>query len=63
MKNPPERTTGDTVHAVFKSIASAVPTAGGPLSVLLETLFAPPIERRKKTWGQVGKKTWGQVAN
>lgn len=50
MENPPERTSGDTVHAVIKSIASAVPTAGGPLSVLLETLFAPPIERRKDKW-------------
>lgn len=50
MDNPPERTKGDTVHAVVKSIASAVPTAGGPLSVLLETLFAPPVERRKEKW-------------
>ena len=50
MDNPPERTAGDTVHAVVKSIASAVPTAGGPLSVLLETLFAPPVERRKEKW-------------
>lgn len=50
MEQPPERTTGDTVHAVVKSITSAVPTAGGPLSVVLETLFAPPIERRKEKW-------------
>lgn len=50
MDNPPERSAGDTVHAVVKSIASAVPTAGGPLSVLLETLFSPPIERRKEKW-------------
>lgn len=50
MENPPERSTGDTVHAVVKSIASAVPTAGGPLSVMLETIFAPPIERRREKW-------------
>lgn len=50
MENPPKKTTGDTVHAIVKSIASAVPTAGGPLSVLLETLFSPPIERRKEKW-------------
>ena len=50
MENPPERTKGDTVHAVAKSIASAVPTAGGPLSVLLETVFAPPLERRREKW-------------
>ncbi len=50
MENPPEKSTGDTVHAVVKSIASAVPTAGGPLSVMLETIFAPPIERRREKW-------------
>ncbi|MEK6736001.1 MAG: hypothetical protein AABY47_05485 [Pseudomonadota bacterium] len=50
MENPPERTKSDTVHAVVKSIASAVPTVGGPLSVLLETLFAPPLERRREKW-------------
>ncbi len=50
MENPPERTKDDTVHAVVKSIASAVPTAGGSLSVLLETVFAPPLERRREKW-------------
>ena|SRR3990167_8915607 len=50
MENPPERTRGDTLHAVVKSIASAVPTAGGPLSVMLETLFAPPLEWRREKW-------------
>ncbi|EJL83745.1 hypothetical protein PMI15_02542 [Polaromonas sp. CF318] len=50
MEKLPEKATGDTVHAIVKSIASAVPTAGGPLSVLLETLFAPPIERRREKW-------------
>lgn len=50
MENPPEKTTGDTVHAVVKSIASMVPTAGGPLSVMLETIFAPPMERRREKW-------------
>lgn len=50
MENPPERTKGDMLHAVVKSIVSAVPTAGGPLSVMLETLFAPPLERRREKW-------------
>lgn len=50
MESPPEKTTRDTVHAVVKSIASAVPTAGGPLSVMLETIFAPAIERRREKW-------------
>lgn len=50
MENPPERTKGDTLHAVVKSIVSVVPTAGGPISVMLETLFAPPLERRREKW-------------
>lgn len=50
MEKPPERTSGDTLHAVVKSVASAVPYAGGPLSVILETLFAPPLERRREKW-------------
>jgi hypothetical protein len=50
MENPPVWTKGDTLHAVVKSIASVVPTAGGPLSVMLETLFAPPLERRREKW-------------
>lgn len=50
MENPPERKAGDSIHAVIKSIASAVPYAGGPLSVILETVFAPPLERRREKW-------------
>ncbi len=50
MENPPERKSGDNIHAVVKSIASAVPYAGGPLSVILETVFAPPLERRREKW-------------
>lgn len=33
MERPPQRTTGDSIHAVVKSMASASPTAGGPLGV------------------------------
>lgn len=50
VKQPPKKTTGDAAHAVVKGIVSAVPTAGGPLSVILETLFGPPIERRRERW-------------
>ncbi len=50
MENPPDKTFGDGVHAVLKGLASAIPTAGGPISVLLETVFAPPIERRREKW-------------
>ncbi len=50
MENPPEKTTEDTAHAIVKGIVSAIPTAGGPLSVLLETVFASPIERRREKW-------------
>ena len=33
--------------AVFESLSKE---AGGPLSVILETAFAPPIERRREKW-------------
>ncbi len=50
MENPPSRASGDTVHAFAKAIAGSIPSVGGPLSVLLETVFAPPIERRRDKW-------------
>lgn len=50
MKKPPNRSAGDAVHAVVKSIVGAVPYGGSALSVLMETVFAPPIERRRETW-------------
>lgn len=67
MKNPPDKTSGDTVHAIVKSITSAIPTAGGPLSVMLETIFSPPIERRREKWfkqlAEVVSELEQQVAN
>lgn len=50
MERPPKKTKGDAAHAVVKAIASAVPTAGGPASILMETVFAPPLERRRQKW-------------
>lgn len=52
MEKPPKKTKGDVGHAVVKAIAAAVPTAGGPAAVLLETVFAPPLERRREKWFQ-----------
>ena len=52
MKKPPKKSAGDAAHAVVKSVASMVPYAGGPLSVLMETVFAPPLERRREAWFQ-----------
>jgi hypothetical protein len=46
----PERSSGDTTHAVAKAVAGMVPVAGSALSVMLETVFAPPLERRREKW-------------
>lgn len=51
MQELPERQVGsDTIHALLKGAAALVPGVGGPLTVLMETLFAPPIERRRDNW-------------
>lgn len=50
MERLPEKTSADTVHALMKGIASLLPTIGGPLAVMLETVFSPPIERRREKW-------------
>lgn len=51
MDKPPSDTQPqDIAHQVGKAITSAVPLAGGPLSVLFETIFTPSLERRKQAW-------------
>src|SRR5689334_12159231 len=47
---PPKKSKGDDVHALVKALASSIPLASGPLSVMMETVFAPPIERRREEW-------------
>jgi len=50
MTNLPDRGTGDAAHAVVKAVAGMVPIAGSALTVLLETVLAPPLERRREKW-------------
>jgi len=50
VRAPPNRTGADVTHAVIKAVVGAVPYAGSALSVLMETVFAPPVERRRELW-------------
>jgi len=45
-----EKKSNDYIHATVKGLVSAIPVAGGPLSVLFETVFSAPIDKRKKEW-------------
>jgi hypothetical protein len=47
---PPKKTKGDAAHAVVKAVVGAIPTAGSAASVLMETVFAPPLKRRREKW-------------
>lgn len=49
-KPPRKKSSGDVAREISKAIISAVPAAGGPLQVLLENVFASPIEKRKQAW-------------
>ena len=51
MDRPPkDKSAGDIAHYIAKAVVSAIPTAGGPLQVLLETIFSAPLEKRKLAW-------------
>lgn len=51
MKKPPaKRDPKDVARDVARAAVSAVPAVGGPLQVLLETVFTAPIEKRKQAW-------------
>ena len=45
-----EKSSSDYAHAAIKGVLSAVPIAGGPLSVFFETVFSAPIDKRKEEW-------------
>ena len=53
MNTLPNRSAGDAAHAVAKAVAGMVPVAGSALTVLLETVLAPPLERRREKWFQM----------
>ncbi len=67
MEKFPEKTDDDFAHSSIKGIISGILGAGGPLSVLFETIFTSPIEKRKKEWfiqlGQSIENLTNQVEN
>ena len=50
MSNKLKKQSNDYVHATFKGLVSSIPFAGGALSVLFDTVFSAPIDKRKKEW-------------
>lgn len=51
MEKPPDKKEkGDIAREVGKAVISAIPAAGGPLSVLFENIFTAPLEKRKQAW-------------
>lgn len=53
----PERTRGDTAHAVVKAALSMVPAVGGPAVELFQYVVQPPLEKRRDQWMRdVGEK-------
>ena len=45
-------TAGDAVHTATRAALSAAPIVGGPLVELFQTVFTPPLERRRIAWMQ-----------
>lgn len=53
----PEKTSGDTTHAITKAGLSAIPVVGGPAAELFHNVVQPPLEKRRIEWmAQVGEK-------
>jgi len=46
----PKKSKADYANSIAKGIISLVPVAGGPLSVLFETIFSTPLDKRKEQW-------------
>lgn len=46
----PKKSKADYANSIAKGVLSAVPVAGGPLSVLFETVFSSPLDKRKEQW-------------
>lgn len=47
---PPQPSAGDHIHAVVRSLFSAIPYAGGAAVELFTALITPPLERRRYEW-------------
>lgn len=51
INNPPDSmSAADVTREVVRAAVSMIPVAGGPIQVLLENIFAAPLERRKQEW-------------
>jgi hypothetical protein len=54
---PPEKTKGDTAHAVARAGLSAIPFVGGASVELFQHVVQPPLEKRRLAWmNAVGEK-------
>jgi len=60
----PQKTAGDTAHAIAKAGLSAIPVVGGPAVELFQHVVQPPLERRRAMWmADVGEKLKDLEAN
>ena len=51
MDRPPyKKGKGDITYDLVKGILSVIPTLGSPASVLLDTVFTAPLDKRKQEW-------------
>ena len=51
----PNKSIGDTAHAIAKAGISAIPVIGGPAAELFQYVVQPPLEKRREKWmRQVG---------
>ncbi len=48
--HPPDRTTGDLVHATVKAALGSIPLLGTAAAELFGLVVAPPLERRRREW-------------
>ena len=54
--NPPQSSTGDTIHAMARAGLGAIPYVGTAASELLNAIVTPPLERRRNEWmKQIGE--------
>lgn len=47
---PPDRTTGDLVHATVKAVLGSIPLLGAAAAELFGLVVAPPLEKRRSAW-------------
>ena len=51
MDRPPHKKgKGDITYDLVKGILSVIPTLGSPASLLLDTVFTTPLDKRKQEW-------------